>query len=319
MPVHKAERLLNLIVMLLEASRPVTPELIHQTIPGYGQDNWETFKRMFERDKEELREMGIPLERTAVDLWEQEEGYRIPKERYYLPDVKLEPDEVAALWLAAGLVRLNDPGTARAALLKLSHDSPAGGSEELSWLSADLGLASPNLPVAFQAVTERKQLVFKYRSRSGQKTRTVDPYGLSHRRGAWYLTGLDHLSGELRSFRLDRVAGDLRFVNPTGRGGEFDPPSEFSPDSLQLPPFVQGGPGVAARIRFAPEAAWWVRRSYPWMHIETQQDGSGVAQMEVTDGPGFVAWVLGFAEGAEILEPRELRAAAGERLARICA
>ncbi|MGH2687534.1 MAG: helix-turn-helix transcriptional regulator, partial [Actinomycetota bacterium] len=115
--MRKAERLLNLVAMLLETSRPVTAQQIRETIPGYDQGNWETFKRMFERDKDELREMGIPLELVATDAWEVEEGYRIPKDRYYLPELRLEEDEMAALVLAAGLVRMQDPEAARTALL----------------------------------------------------------------------------------------------------------------------------------------------------------------------------------------------------------
>src|SRR5207249_12230379 len=74
--VRKAERLLNLVAMLLETPRPVTAQQIRETIPGYDQDSWETFKRMFERDKDELREMGIPVELAPTDQWAAEEGYR---------------------------------------------------------------------------------------------------------------------------------------------------------------------------------------------------------------------------------------------------
>ena len=304
--------------MLLETPKPVTSQQIHETIPGYGQDNWDTFKRMFERDKEELREMGIPLERTWTDAFEQEEGYRIPKENYYLPELNLQPDELAALWLAAGLVRLNDPNTARSALLKVAHDSPGGPPAELSWLSADLGLESANLPLAFQSVAEKRRVAFRYRSRSGEKDRTLDPYGLVHRRGSWYLSGFDHLTGEVRSFRLDRISGEMRLVDPTHLGPDFEPPAEFKATSLELPPFVQGEKAVLARVRFAASAAWWVQRAYPWLKSEPQEDGATVAEIGVTDSHGFVSWILGFGEGAEILAPRELRNAAGERLAGIC-
>src|SRR5205823_2381508 len=167
--VRKAERLLNLVAMLLETSRPVTAQQIRETIPGYDQDSWEAFKRMFERDKDELREMGIPVELAPTDPWEVEEGYRIPKDRYYLPDLNLAADEMAALVLAAGLVRMEDPDAARTALLKLSGDlsgnqgAPAPDAARLPWLTADLGLAAPGLAKAFAAVADRKRVTFRYR------------------------------------------------------------------------------------------------------------------------------------------------------------
>lgn len=319
MGVHKAERLLNLIVMLLEAPRPVSLADIHATIPGYGQDQWEAFKRMFERDKQELREMGIPLERSPVDVWETDEGYRIPKERYYLPELGLEPDELAALWLAAGLVRMHDEATVRSAMLKIGYDAPLDEMPAGGRLQADFALASPNLPAAFEGVSDRKRVTFTYRSRSGERSRLVDPYGLVHRRGAWYVVGLDDLSGEVRSFRLDRVVGQLRLADPTKSEPDFEPPEGFRPEAaLDLPPFVQGSPVMRAEVSFDRSAGWWVERSSPWLEVDLDEDGSASAVVEVTDVDGFLSWVLSFGEGAEVKAPPELRTKLGERLAEIC-
>jgi proteasome accessory factor B len=325
MSAHKAERLLNLIVCLLETERPVTVKQIHDTVPGYSGQGFEAFKRMFERDKEALREVGIPLDRAPVTFGgEPEEGYRIPKERYYLPDLDLAPEELASLWLAAGLVRLQDPGAARAALLKLAGDLPP---EEvpagLSWLSADLGLAVPGLPRAFEAVAERRSVAFTYHSRSGERTRRLDPYGLVHRKGAWYLVGRDHDAGELRSFRLDRVVGEIAFAD--GRlappGPEFDPPPGFRPEeALELPPFVERSDvaGGGALVAFDPSTAWWVERSHPWLRLEGRPDGGAEARVPVSDVAGFVSWVLSLGEGVEVLEPAELRRAILARLEELC-
>lgn len=319
MAVHKAERLLNLIVMLLEAPRPVGLKEIHATIPGYGQDQWEAFKRMFERDKQELREMGIPLERGPTDVWETDEGYRIPKERYYLPEMGLEPDELAALWLAAGLVRMHDEATVRSAMLKLAYDAPLDEPPAGGRLHVDFALASPNLPPAFEGVSERKRVVFTYRSRSGEKHRVLDPYGLVHRKGAWYLVGLDHLSEEVRSFRLDRIVGQLRLADPTNPAPDFEAPEGFRPEAaLDMPPFVQGPPVVRAEVEFDMSAGWWVERSFPWLQVEVREDGSAAAVLEVTDIDGFFSWVLSFGEAAEVKAPEELRLQLGERLAQIC-
>lgn len=330
MTVRKAERLLNLIVCLLETDRPVTAQQVQDAVPGYADQTWETFKRMFERDKEALREVGIPLELgTVVVGGETDEGYRIPKDRYYLPDLELAPEELAALWLAAGLVRLQDPGAARAALLKLGGDVPPGVDQgRLSWLSADLGLGVHGLARAFEAVADRKTLVFAYRGRSGEQTRTLDPYGLVHRKGAWYLVGRDHARDELRTFRLDRVAGELQFASAAlpgrraGVGPEFEPPEGFRAEqALEIPPFVVREPAEAATealVAFDPETAWWVERTHPWLRLDWCADGSARARVPLSDASGFISWVLSLGEGVELIEPQELRGQILRRLEEAC-
>src|ERR671919_643087 len=99
--MHPLERLVNLVALLLETSRPLTFEDIRSVLPAYVQADRASAKRQFERDKETLRQIGIPVETVATDAWEVEEGYRIPKERYELPDISFTPDEVAALFVAA--------------------------------------------------------------------------------------------------------------------------------------------------------------------------------------------------------------------------
>jgi predicted DNA-binding transcriptional regulator YafY len=315
---RKSERLLNLIVMLLETSRPVTAKQIHETIPGYGQAEWDTFKRMFERDKQELREMGIPLELSPVDSWELEQGYRIPKDRYYLPDLELEPDELAALWLAAGLVRVSDPGRARSALMKLS-DENLPKQDNLSWLTADLGLSAPNLPLALECVAERKKVSFNYQGSTTARSRTMQPYGLAHRRGHWYLVGHDLGSHQTRSFRLDRIDGAIRPTEPSRAGPEFEVPQDFDPGaSLEAPPFAKGEAALKAEIRFEPSTAWLVERTSPWLVLDFSEDSSATTTVEVADVDGFLSWVLGFGDGAELLGPPELRQEILERLEVLC-
>jgi len=308
------ERLVNLMVMLLETPRPVTAQEIHETIPGYGQDQWDSFKRMFERDKEDLRDMGIPVELAPTDAWEIEEGYRIPKDRYYLPELAFEDDEVAAIGLATGLLRLNDPSAARAALMKLGSELPDAFGQPT--LSADLSLDQPNIPKAFEAVSERKVVTFIYAGRSAEARRTLDPYGLVHRKGAWYLIGRDHLSDTQRSFRLDRFKGDLNMVDPGHPGPEFDIPEGFRPgDVLERPLFMtQEGPITVARVRFDQSMAWWMERGSPWITLEWQSDGSAEAEIEVRDEQGFISWLLWFGEGAYLLSPQPLIEALIERL-----
>ncbi|HMC36796.1 MAG TPA: WYL domain-containing protein, partial [Actinomycetota bacterium] len=99
--MHPLERLLDLVALLLNANKPLTFDDIRAVMPAYQQPDAASAKRMFERDKDTLREVGIPVEVAPTDPWEVEQGYRIPKDRYYLPDVSFTPDEVWALFVAA--------------------------------------------------------------------------------------------------------------------------------------------------------------------------------------------------------------------------
>ncbi|MGH2758642.1 MAG: hypothetical protein ACRDKJ_03655, partial [Actinomycetota bacterium] len=129
--MRKVERLVNLIALLLNTRRPLIVEEIRNTVPGYQQEDYASFKRMFERDKEELRSLGIPIERRFTDVWEVEEGYLISKDRYYLPELDLTPEEMAALWISSRVV-VEPGGKEDQALVKLS-------------LGAD-GMADPTSP-----------------------------------------------------------------------------------------------------------------------------------------------------------------------------
>ena len=100
------ERLLNLLACLLTAERPVPAEEIRYTVAGYENKTDEAFHRMFERDKDLLREMGIPLELQPTDVWEVEFGYVLPPDEYQLEDPGLTDEERTALWLAVQIVRL---------------------------------------------------------------------------------------------------------------------------------------------------------------------------------------------------------------------
>ena len=211
--MHKViERILNLLAFLLTAGRPVTAEEIRTTIAGYDQPSDEAFHRMFERDKDLLRRLGIPLELAPTDGWQVEHGYKVDPAAYALPDPGLNDDERAALWLAAEVVRLGGHVAAPDALFKLGGAPVTGSGEPLA---ASLDEGSADLGAAFAAVSERRHLRFGYRN----KARTVAPYGLVHRRGHWYLVGAE---GErVKVFRMDRTTD----VTLGEDGDAFDRPA----------------------------------------------------------------------------------------------
>ncbi|HEX7464647.1 MAG TPA: WYL domain-containing protein, partial [Actinomycetota bacterium] len=100
--MHPLERLVDLVALLLDSARPLTfDEIRGRMEEAYGQEDVASAKRMFERDKDILRDVGVPVEVVATDVWEVEHGYVIPKEKYYLPEVNFTPEEISALFVAA--------------------------------------------------------------------------------------------------------------------------------------------------------------------------------------------------------------------------
>ncbi len=299
--VHKViERMLNLLAFLLTADRPVTAEEIRHTVAGYDREGDEAFRRMFERDKDLLRRLGVPLRLEATDAWEVEHGYVVPPDEYQLQDPGLDDEERAALWLAAQVVRLGGQPQGPGAIFKLGGAPLAATGEPLA---ADLGADVADLGTAFAAVVERRTLAFTYRDRR----RMLRPYGLVHRRGHWYLVGEEEeRDADVRAYRVDR-ASRLRAGD---EAGAFRRPRGFDA-SAAIPeaPWEAGGEDVAATVRFDADAAWWARRQLtPDDEAEVGDDGSLEVTFTVANPDGFIGWLLGFADRAELLAPPELRA-----------
>jgi proteasome accessory factor B len=215
---RKTERLLGLVVCLLSSQRYLTAIQIRAAVPGYP-ESFEAFKRMFERDKEELRELGIPLETGSNSPLDEEAGYRIPRQAYVLPEIRLEPDEAAVLSLAAGVWRRAElAGAAAGALLKLraagvdAEETPQPGIEPR--LQAGEAAFGP----LWQAVRDRRPVTFAYRAvgRSEPQQRHLEPWGVVNRHGRWYVAGHDRDRGAVRVFRLSRIEGPVEFSGPAG-------------------------------------------------------------------------------------------------------
>lgn len=298
------ERLLNLLAFLLTSGRPVTADEIRSTVAGYDRGSDEAFHRMFERDKDLLRSMGIPLEMRATDGWAVESGYVIDPERYRSPDVDLTDEERAALWLAAQVVRIGGEQQGPEALLKLGGARVTAGVEPLA---ADLGAEVDLLADLFNAVAERRRVRFSYKDR----TRAVSPYGLGHRRGHWYLVGGE--GAETRVFRVDRMQG----LEGVGEPGAFERPEGFDLRSeLETAPWQAGqDEPVAAEVVFDPEVSWWAaHRLGSGAAARATSDGSILVTMDVRNVDAFIGWVLTFGAHAEVLSPPELRRRLVERV-----
>ncbi len=294
---QKLERLLNLTALLLDARRPLPASEIQSQLE-YPEDKT-AFRRAFERDKEELRAMGIPLRVEPVPgTLPEVDGYRIPREEYALRDPGLTTEELAALHLAASAVQVEGlPATE--GLLKLGG-LVTEGARDLGVHVAPLP-ADPNLARLFGAVASRSPVRLRYRD----EERTVDPYRLEFQRGRWYLTGFDHLREEERNYRLDRIDGEVAIVDGpaferahhhgrrtgTGHLGARRRAAGPRPGAHRRPAGELGGAARRART------TWWRRTP----------DGSVVVELPVTNRAAFRSFVLSFLEHAEILEPPELR------------
>jgi proteasome accessory factor B len=292
------ERILNLLAFLLTSGRPATAEEIRYTVAGYDQEGDEAFRRTFERDKDLLRRLGIPLLLAPTDAWEVEQGYVVRADEYALPDPGLTDEERAALWLAAQVVRLGGQAPEPAALFKLGGAPPAGAGDPIG---ADLGEASGDLAELFAAVTEARLASFAYRG----KRRRVLAYGLVHRRGHWYLVGPHAGEGQVRAFRVDRME-DLRVGS---RQGAFSRPAGFrAGDAVPEVPWEAGEDAVQVTVRFDAGVAWWARRQLTGTaEVVEEADGSVVACFPVAGLEAFIGWMIGFEDAAEVLAPLEVR------------
>ncbi|MGS2644689.1 WYL domain-containing protein [Streptosporangium sp. LJ11] len=303
---RKTERLLNLVICLLATRRPLSAEHIRQAVPGYDADNDEAFQRMFERDKNELREIGIPIE-VHKDPWEEDPGYRIVRSAYELPEITLEPDEAAVVGLAAQVwQRASLAEAASGALLKLraggvqtdEAHGVLGGALELRVDTQD-----PSFPALWEAVRDRRAVRFAYRAAASQNvlTRTVEPWGVVSRRGRWYMVGHDRDRDAPRVFRLSRISGTVTTV---GRPGAV-----VVPEGVDIKSMV-GFSDAAVRertalIRVRRDTCQGLRQVAK--AVRPAGDGWDELDVDFTDAGRLAGWIVGFAADAEVVGPPDAR------------
>ena len=305
----RLERLINLVIALRETRRPMTAADIRERVAGYGQPDQEAFRRMFERDKADLRDLGVPVDTVSLEPWDDRPGYRIDPRRYNLPDVRLEPDELAALALAVQATGLGDEGVPGLLKLEVAAGAPIAGRR-----SGDPGLGvsleSPHRQTLIEAQLTRTVVGFTYRAMGGRAIqRTVDPHAMIHRSGRWYLVGRDHARDQRRAYRLDRIEGD---VHTMGEGGAFAPPdTEISVDDV-VPAPPPGGPDTA-EVLASDEVAWQVARRARGGG-QPEDDGWTRFVVAVRDAEELLGWVLPLGPDVKVMEPPELRDLVIERL-----
>ena len=258
MSQRKTERLVNLVLALLSTRRFLTAEQIREAVPGYEADSDEAFKRMFERDKNELRELGVPIETGSDSAWDDEQGYRIGQRDYALPEVHLEPDEAAALALAAQLWQTGLAQAASTALVKLQALGIELEAGAVHGLEPRVDAGDPALAPCLAAVRSGTALTFGYR-RSGAavaESRTVEPWGVVSWRGPWYLTGYDRAREATRVFRLSRMT---TVPVLTGAAGSVTVPAGVDLRALVVDA-ESDGPPVSATVALRPGTGLELRR-----------------------------------------------------------
>jgi proteasome accessory factor C len=289
--LDRLERVTDLVLVLLNASQPLTLDAIAHQVPGYPEEH-SARRQAFERDKRLLREEGIPVRTERLDGLEQY-GYLIDRDAFYLPDLALEPDEQVALHLAVAGVHLGDP-SGRDALMKLG----AGGLSEVRPIATLV--PPPALVDLFEAVRTRAVAAFDYRG----EARRVAPVGLWFRFGHWYLVAWDLVRTDVRTFRVDRIDGAV---------------ATDAPESAEVPE------GIDVRAAL-PEEPWHAEgEDHVVMHIKVDalegprvaeevghdkvvqrfEDGSIEFALSVSSFATIRFWVLGLSDHAQVLGPPE--------------
>jgi proteasome accessory factor B len=300
----KTERLLNLVIALLYTRQPMSKSRIRRAVPQYQDASDEAFDRMFERDKNELRELGIPLRTEVIDpLFDDETGYRIDRREYALPEVSFTPDELAVIGLASrAWSQASLAGPAAQALRKLEADGLVRDDAGVAGIEPLLHTTEPSFDAMRSAVLNHQPVRFEYRSGGGPSTtsRHVQPWRLTSWHGRWYLTGFDLGRDAPRVFRLDRVEGE---VTPVGRAGGYEVPADHDPRAM-ITASNQAAETVTAKVAVRSGSGYALRRRAE--QVEEGDDGWDVLTVTTSSPWVLVEEVAGLGPNARPLEPGRL-------------
>ena len=291
----RRERLLNLLAALLETRQGLTrAEIVTNVSLGYPPLP-ESARKAFERDKSSLRAMDVPLQEETKN---NESRYRVDPQEYYLPDLDLSGAELEALHVAVTAIGLGGgSGEGAGALMKLGGLEGTGGMPV-----AELPLVETLAPL-FDASRRRCVVEFDYRDRS----RRIEPWGLTSKFGRWYIVGRDLDNEEMRVFRADRIEGDI----VAAESGAFTVDTDFRADAYLADQPWEYGSGrsvkVAVRIDAGHEAELGSQVG-PGTPIHREPDGSVIVELSVVNYGGLRSFVLGYLDHAEVISPPGARA-----------
>lgn len=296
---RKSERLVNLTIALLATRRYLTKSEIFANVAGYAGDS-EAKDRMFERDKDDLRSLGINIELGTFDpLFEDEAGYRIKPDTYALQLENLNPSQIALLSKAAQMWReaaLSAP--AQSGLRKLKSLGIESDFETISALSISVPQTPDQLPEIIEAISDKKRIRFEYFNQELKPmVRNVEPYRLSNSRGFWYLIGKDRDINEMRTFRVDRFASSVSIASSA---------NAFSIDQVALDEIKSSqSPSMQiAKVRVRKGRGVALRAHSQDKEIDSEWDLLEVGYHSVDY---LISQVLWLGEDAQIMEPDFIR------------
>jgi proteasome accessory factor C len=320
----KLIRQLSLVAFLMAERRAITARDVKSNVEGYSEMSDEAFARRFYSDRAELLALGVPLQ-SQRDEFTGEELYTLRSEQYFLPKLELENDELAALntalYLLEGQFAYAEP--LRLALQNLALGRPSGAFAEPTTATAHRVEVvdpdySPEMPGRLAklegAISKQRTVKFDYWSisRDVESERTLNPYALLPDNGVWYVVGHDLDRDEIRTFRVSRIRGDIRFA--TRRERDFRTPTDFDIELYRgRPPWQIGDVVGEARIEVPGDTAWWVQRTYG----TTGRLEDGVWITEYSSLEQLASWVLRQDGRAVPLEPEELRREVAASLRRV--
>src|SRR6266566_4188920 len=302
--------------------RPITAREVKSNVEGYSEMSDEAFARRFYSDRAELLSLGVPLQ-SQRDEFTGEELYTLRSEQYFLPQLELENEELAALQTALYLL---EGKFAYAEPLRLALQNLALGRPGFADARSDTALRvevldpdySPEMPGRLAklegAISKQRTVKFDYWSisRDHESERTLNPYALMPDNGIWYVVGYDLDRDDIRTFRVSRIRGDIKFA--TRRERDFRVPADFDIEQFRgRPPWQVGDILGEARIEVLGDTAWWVQRAYG----ATGRLEDGVFVTDYSSLPQLAAWVLRQDGRAVPLEPEELRREVATSLRRV--
>jgi proteasome accessory factor B len=317
MATSKVERLVNLVIALLSTRGYITAEKIRSSVAGYSDSaSTEAFSRMFERDKNELRDLGIPLEVGRASAWDACEGYRINRDAYSLAPVDLTQDEAAAVAVATQLWESPELITAtQGALLKLRAAGVDVDPDAPVAIASPVGVpglrgSEDVLGILLSAIDSRQAVQFPHRPSRAEPyaIRTVEPWGVVTEKGRWYLVGHDRDRDATRTFRLSRIGPD---VTPIGPPGAVTVPEGIDLRRIvaQTVTDVSATPaGGRAQVWVADGRATALRRAGRSLG-ERQLAGRGgaVIELDIRSIDQLARDIAGYGADALVLEPQPLR------------
>jgi len=318
----KLIRQLSLVAFLMAERRPITARDVKSNVEGYSEMSDEAFARRFYSDRAELIALGVPLQ-SQRDEFTGEELYTLRSEQYFLPQLELDNDELSALntalYLLEGQFAYSEP--LRLALQNLAlgragfADSPTATAHRVEVLDPDYSPEMPGRLAKLEgAISKQRTVKFDYWSisRDVESERTLNPYALLPDNGVWYVVGHDLDRDDIRTFRVARIRGEIRFA--TRRERDFRIPTDFDIEEYRgRPPWQIGDIVGEARIEVPGETAWWVQRAYG----DAGRLEDGVWTTEYSSLEQLTSWVLRQDGRAVPLEPEELRREVATSLRRV--